>query len=379
MKKINILTILISLLFWNCKKTNEKSTTSVQIKNFKSETVRVLFASFGEKFEGDPLIVNIKNGGFILDTLITQPKKVLVQPSQMFKKLSNGDSFPIASKMIQFFIYPKKKVNITGIMQDFYVDYSADGNILNKQYSEYRKSILKNKTLGSKLFYQIEDNYAKGSNDSIIKIIETKEREIHKINRQAPLNYIEKNSNLKISGYLLAQEQKEIIQKNYTKLSESVKNSEFGIIIKEKIDKWKTLTINSTAPNFEYQTYKNGKFKLSENNEKYIVLDFWGSWCGPCIMEMPKMKEFYNKNKNEVEIIGISARDKKENWIKAIKENELDWKHILNNKEKDDLVKKYGVTGFPTKIIISKSGKIEGIFLGIKEDFFIKMNELLKE
>lgn len=379
MKKINILAILISLTFWNCEKATEKSTISVQIKNLKSETVKVMFASFGEKFEGEPLVVTIKNGRFNLDTLITQPKEVLIQPSQMFKKLSNGDLFPIASKMIRIFIYPKKNVNVKGIMHDYYVDYTADGNNLNKQYSEYRKSILKNHTLGSKLFYQIEDNYAKGSNDSIIKIIETKEREIYKINRQAPLNYIDNNPNLKISSYLLAREQKKIIQKNYTKLSKEVQNSDYGKILKERIANWKTLTINSPAPNFEYQTYKSGTFKLSENNKKYIVLDFWGSWCGPCIMEMPKIKDFYKKNKSKVEIIGIAARDKKENWIKAIKENELDWKQILNNKEKDDLVKKYGITGFPTKVIINPSGKIEGIYLGVKEDFFLKMEELLKK
>src|SRR5690606_187716 len=160
-------------------------------------------------------------------------------------------------------------------------------------------------------------------------------------------------------SYLLFNEQKENIEKYYFKLDEKIKSSDYGKLIQKKINTWNKVSVNSKAPDFEYETFKNGKFRLSNNKLKYIILDFWGSWCGPCLIEMPKMKEFYEKNKNKVEIVGIAARDEKKNWIKAIKENELGWIHILNDKEKDDLVKKFGVTGFPTKIIINPNGEIE--------------------
>lgn len=378
MRKIYILIIIFSL-FLNCKKPSEKSSISLQIENTTNDTVKVGLTPFGEKFSDNYKTIILKNGKITIDTLISEPNEVLIIPNEMFKKLSNGELFPIPSKIIRFFIYPKNSIHINGKIEDFYIDYTVNGNDLNKQYSDYRKRILENSTLGCKLFYEIEDNYAKGSKDSVIKVLEAKEKEVYQLNRKTPIQFINDNPHLDISAYLLANEQKETILNNFDNLIEQVQNSDFGKIIKHRIDNWKSLTINSIAPDFEYQTYKSGQFKLSENNEKYIVLDFWGSWCGPCIMEMPKMREFYKQNKNKVEIIGIAARDKKENWIKAIKENELDWKHILNNKEKDDLVKKYGITGFPTKVIINPNGKIEGIFLGVKDDFFLKMNELLKE
>lgn len=379
MRKINFLTIFISLLFWNCEKNTEKSSISVQIENIANDTVKVRFASFGEKFTDKNKIIILKNGKFTLDTLITEPKEVLILPNEMFKKLSNGELFPIPSKIIRFFIYPKNSVTINGNIKDFYVDYTADGNKLNEQYSEYRKSILKNQTLGCKLFYEIEDNYAKGSKDSLIKVLEAKEREVYQLNRKTPIQFIKGNPQLEISSYLLANEQKETIQDNFKNLTEEIKKSNFGKIIKKKIDIWNVVSINSIAPDFEYETYKKRKFKLSENKGKYLVLDFWGSWCGPCLMEMQKMKEFHKKHKSKLEIIGIAARDKKENWIKAINENNLDWIQILNDKKKDDLVKKYGITGFPTKIIINPNGKIEGIFLGVKDDFFQKMDEILEK
>lgn len=369
----------MSLSLWNCNKKTEKSIISFKVNNMNSKEIKVRFTSFGEKFSDKYETVKLENGKFRLDTLINEPKEVIIQPNEMLKKLSNGELIPIPSKLIKFFIYPKDRVNISGEMSEYKVDYKVDGNILNNQYSNYRKSILKNYELGSKLFYDVENLYSKGAKDSIIRITENKEIEISKKNRKAPIDFINKNLNIELSSFLLANEQKEVIIENFENLSEKVKKSDFGVILKKRIDNWNNLSIGSIAPNFEYQTYKNGKFKLSENNEKYIILDFWGSWCGPCIMEMPKMKEFYNANKEKIEIIGIGARDKKENWINAIKENDLSWKHILNNKEKDDLVKKYGVSGFPTKIIINPNGNIVGIYLGIKEDFYLKMEELLEK
>lgn len=377
MKKINVLAILISLLFWNCEKPIEKSSISVHIENLKSETVYVRFASFGEKFESEPISITLKNGKFTLDTLISKPKEVLIQPSEMLKKLSNGELFPIPSKLIRFFIYPNGDVHIKGNMEDYKVDYAANGNKLSTQYSKYRNQYISYFELSSKLMYEVENLYSQNASDSIITISSDQLTNVLKTNRQIPTEYISKNFDKEISSYLLYSQPKDTVKKYYSRLNDNVQDSDYGKLINSKIDKWNQVTVNSKAPDFEYETYKNGTLKLSEQNKKYIILDFWGSWCGPCIMEMPKMKEFYNKNKTEIEIIGIAARDNKENWIKSIKENELEWKQILNNKEKDDLVKKYGVTGFPTKIIINSSGKIEGIYLGAKDDFFLKMQELL--
>ena len=97
------------------------------------------------------------------------------------------------------------------------------------------------------------------------------------------------------------------------------------------------------------------------------------------MMEMPKLKEFYNQNKDNVEVIGIACRDTKDKWVKSIKKNNLNWTQILNIKGSQDLSKKYGVKGYPTKVIINPNGIIEGVYLGVKDDFFIKMNELLTE
>lgn len=378
MHKIHIIAI-ISLLIFNCKKPSEKSSITIQIENITNDTIKVGFTPFGEKFSDDFKTVVLKNGRFSIDTLITKPNEVLIVPNEMLKPLSNGELFPIPSKLIRFFVYPKNKVNIDGTISSYKIEYNASGNKLNEQYSEYRDKIIYDYELSSKLMYEVENLYAQNASDSIIDILYDKLTKITIKNNQNPIDYISKNPNKEISSYLLFNEQKENIEKYYFKLDEKIKSSDYGKLIQKKINTWNKVSVNSKAPDFEYETFKNGKFRLSNNKLKYIILDFWGSWCGPCLIEMPKMKEFYEKNKNKVEIVGIAARDEKENWIKAIKENELGWIHILNDKEKDDLVKKFGVTGFPTKIIINPNGEIEGIFLGVNNDFFQKMDDLIEK
>ncbi len=375
--KATIVTLIL-LLIISCNQ-NKKTNISIHIENIKSDTVKLLLTPFGTKPTNSFKTFVLKNGKLNIDTLITEPQKGFILPNDMLKKLSNGESFKIPSKIIEFFVFPKDKITINGIADNFNIDYTLKGNLLNLQYNKYRKSILKSYTGWCKLFYTIEDNYAKGTNSSVINEMEKQWSNFRNSYKQQHLSFIENNPDLELSAFLLTKEQRAIILKYYPALNKKVKDADFGKILKSKIDTWNKVSIGTLAPDFEYPTYKNGTFKLSANRGKYIILDFWGSWCGACMLEMPKLKAFYNKNRNKIEIAGIAARDTKKNWIKAIQKNQMNWIQILNNKTTDDLVKKYGIEGFPTKVLINPQGKIVAIFLGNRDVFFQKIEKLLKQ
>ncbi|MTI21760.1 TlpA family protein disulfide reductase, partial [Fulvivirga sp. RKSG066] len=114
--------------------------------------------------------------------------------------------------------------------------------------------------------------------------------------------------------------------------------------------------------------------------KKYVVLDFWGSWCAPCIAGFPKMKEIYANYKDKLEIIGIACNDTEAKWRKAIDKHDLKWVNLLNqdNDINKDVSVMYAVEVFPTKIIISPDGKIYNIFNGEGDDFYDSLNDLLK-
>ncbi len=373
------LIVCISILFSNCVNKNKKATILAEIENMGNDTIMIAIAPYNKKFSNNFVTLHAHEGKFKLDTLIGKLHYGKIFSKQMFKKLSNGEDFLIRSKMIDFFILPNEKIEINGKLEEFKTKYYIKGNKLNLQFQHYRESIIADYLEENRLMFQIENHYINNSADSLINILSQQERKAYKAYLEKSLMYVEENPDFEISAFLLLKEQKEDIVSLFPRLNEEVKESVYGKLIQEKIDVWNKIKIGSEAPDFEYLTSNNQKIHLSDYRGKYVVLDFWGSWCGSCKMEIPRLKKFQSENKESIEMIGIACRDTRVKWEKAIKEYNLNWTQILNDKKKLDLRKMYGITGFPTKVIIEPNGIIEGFYLGVSDDFFIKMKKLLKE
>ena len=122
---------------------------------------------------------------------------------------------------------------------------------------------------------------------------------------------------------------------------------------------------------------------------KYVLLDFWGSWCKPCRASHPHLKELYAKYKDKgFEIIGIAQElaatpeQRRKLWTGAIEQDGLSWLQVMDNEniEKFSAVKEYGVGAFPTKILLDRDGNIIGRYVGNgvgSTGFTYKLEELL--
>lgn len=133
----------------------------------------------------------------------------------------------------------------------------------------------------------------------------------------------------------------------------------------------------AAAPDFTAQKVDGKSFTLSSLQGKWVVLDFWGSWCKWCIKGFPDMKTAYAKHKGKVEFVGVACRDSEEKWKAATAKYELPWISVLNPAE-GDLVKVYEVQGFPTKIVIDPKGRIAKVVLGEDPAFYPYLDSVLE-
>ncbi|MBR2291495.1 MAG: TlpA family protein disulfide reductase [Prevotella sp.] len=134
------------------------------------------------------------------------------------------------------------------------------------------------------------------------------------------------------------------------------------------------------APDFELPDLQGNPLKLSSLRGKYVVLDFWGSWCIWCIRGIPHMKEAYAKYKDKMEILGVDCRDTEAKWKAAVEEHALPWLQVrCPDEQLQSIASKYNIEGFPTKAVIDPEGRLVKVIVGEDPAFYTFLDELFAE
>jgi peroxiredoxin len=144
----------------------------------------------------------------------------------------------------------------------------------------------------------------------------------------------------------------------YAHLAENLQQSSAGNMISERIRKKQQVTAGMKAIDFSIKNTSGQPVNLSSLRGKYVLLDFWASWCGPCREEHPNLIKMYQNYKNKnFTILSVSIDTDKAEWINAISQDKLSWSQVSDLKgDKGEVYLKYGITSIPANFVIDPNG-----------------------
>ena len=303
----------------------------------------------------------VKDGDF---EITVNPRHVCTFTIMDNEQVKNFQSIdPREHKMIQLFLMPGEDAEVTGTWKENTVKGS-------KFYDEAAEMQAFMKGLYGNLNAENYDSLIAAAKPKVMEYIKQhSKQEAAVIALSAFTTLDELNDALKLFDPAVANGRMQFFYKPMVKRFES------AAAIDEAAKK---IVEGAEALDFSLPDMNGKPVKLSDLRGKYVVLDFWGSWCGWCIKGFPDMKKYYEKYKDKMEILGVDCSDTEDKWKAAVEEHKANWKHVRQSEETDNVSELYGVSGFPTKIVIGPDGKIVKVVVGEDPAFYEFLDQLFK-
>ncbi len=268
---------------------------------------------------------------------------------------------------------------------DSFSNINVAGSKANGEYVKL-KALLKPVNDQMNIYGTAYTTASKAKDEPARKAAEDKLDSMDKVSREVYGNYVKKNLQSPIAPFALSNYagwniQVDDVEPLLLKLPASVKDYPYVKSLTEKVAIAKKVSVGAMAMDFTQNDTIGKPVTLSSFKGKYILVDFWASWCGPCRRENPNVvKAFQEFREKGFHIIGVSLDqpNAQEKWIKAIHDDNLTWTQVSDLKYwQNDVAKQYGIQAIPQNFLLDPTGKIIAKNLN-GEQLHKKLSEILK-
>jgi peroxiredoxin len=255
------------------------------------------------------------------------------------------------------------------------IEVAADAKDLRKTYtikgskeSAHLKSILATldnmQDAGTKLQKRFVAAQNANQTDSL-SVLQQKFMDLQKDNNNRIKSLIRTNPNSVVSAFATLSlvnpdEDFAFADSMATAFNQTIPQSKYTKALTTKLGSLRNLSVGQPAPDISLPTPDGKNVSLSSLRGKYVLVDFWASWCGPCRQENPNVVRMYNQYKNKgFEIYGVSLDESRDKWLKAIAMDNLTWPHVSDLKGwESSAAKLYNIQAIPQTLLLDKEGKI---------------------
>ncbi|MBY0244039.1 MAG: AhpC/TSA family protein [Sphingobacteriaceae bacterium] len=286
---------------------------------------------------------------------------------EFVKDASNPDFYHISITDHQYVLVLNNgdEVSFKADLADKNMAYSVEGGKESERLMKFNvlRNQLMQKIVAVQTDFDKQQTAMPAKRDSLIEAIRPAYLKATEEMNKGLVAYAFENANSLVGFYainLVDKSRQNDLISYVNKIGTDIKNVPVVVEFVNKMQKLKNLQIGQIAPDFTIQSIDNKTIKLSDFRKKYVLLDFWASWCGPCRGENPNVVVAYNRFKDKnFTVLGISLDKNKEEWVQAVKADNLTWAHGSELKDfEGEIVKLYQIESIPSNFLLDPSGKI---------------------